>query len=117
MDNNQQYGLCRWCWRRGFLSGREHTPDSVNTLHSNFQGDSGGPLSLPVNNQHVLAGIVSWGHPDGCALVGKLLTLFYITISFNHQANMYGVYAETAKFKTWLDNNMAANGGMTKCLA
>jgi len=63
-------------------------------------GDSGGPLSLAVKNQHTLAGIVSWGHPSGCAL-----------------ANMYGVYAETAKFSSWLDTTMASNGGMAKCPA
>ena len=45
-------------------------------------GDSGGPLSLPVNNQHTLAGIVSWGHPDGCALVGILLLLCFNPIYF-----------------------------------
>lgn len=59
------------------------------------KGDSGGPLSLAVNNQHTLAGIVSWTHPHGCAL-----------------DNMYGVYAETAKFRSWLDTTMASNGGM-----
>eukprot|EP00092_Neocalanus_flemingeri_P005011 GFUD01005388.1.p1 GENE.GFUD01005388.1~~GFUD01005388.1.p1 ORF type:complete len:490 (-),score=75.79 GFUD01005388.1:64-1533(-) len=59
-------------------------------------GDSGGPLSLPVNNKHMLAGVVSWGH--SCAV-----------------ANLFGVYTETAVYRTWVDGQIAANGGATYC--
>jgi len=59
-------------------------------------GDSGGPFSVEENNIHELAGVVSWGHQ--CAY-----------------EDFYGVYAEVAKFRTWIDQQMTANGGGVKC--
>ena len=57
------------------------------------QGDSGGPLTVKDSDQHHLAGVVSWG--AGCAADG-----------------LPGVYAEVAKFRTWVDATVAANGGI-----
>ena len=54
------------------------------------QGDSGGPLVVTVNNKTVQVGVVSWG--EGCAA-----------------ANKYGVYANVAALKTWIDSAMAGN--------
>jgi len=60
------------------------------------QGDSGGPLSYDNSGQHELIGVVSWGL--GCA-----------------QAGTYGVYAEVTALRTWVDTNIASNGGATYC--
>merc|ERR1712072_1593580 len=57
------------------------------------QGDSGGPLTVKASDQHYLAGVVSWG--SGCAADG-----------------LPGVYAEVAKFRSWLTANMVAQGGI-----
>ena len=54
------------------------------------QGDSGGPLVVPHNNGFVQVGVVSWG--DGCAAKDK-----------------YGVYANVAALKGWIDSAMAGN--------
>ena len=54
------------------------------------QGDSGGPLVVPHNNSFVQVGVVSWG--DGCAAKDK-----------------YGVYANVAALKGWIDSAMAGN--------
>ena len=58
-------------------------------------GDSGGPLSVKSSStsQHDLVGVVSNG--VGCEL--------------------YGVYAEVAQLRTWIDATIAANGGATYC--
>lgn len=48
------------------------------------QGDSGGPLVILKGGQHYQIGVVSWG--DGCAA-----------------ANKYGVYANVAALKSWID--------------
>jgi len=62
------------------------------------QGDSGGPFTVKNSdtNQHDLVGVVSWG--DGCAADG-----------------MYGVYAEVAKLRDWIDGKISENGGATFC--
>merc|ERR1711890_5981 len=62
------------------------------------QGDSGGPFTVKneSTNQHDLVGVVSWG--DGCAADG-----------------MFGVYAEVAKLRTWIDTKIQENGGATFC--
>ena len=54
------------------------------------QGDSGGPLVVPHGNGYMQVGVVSWG--DGCA-----------------DANKYGVYANVATLKGWIDSAMAGN--------
>jgi len=60
------------------------------------QGDSGGPLTVDISGQHTLVGDVSWG--NGCGL-----------------ADQYGVYAETAYYRAWIDTNIENNGGITVC--
>merc|ERR1712222_226774 len=62
------------------------------------QGDSGGPFTVKneETNQHDLVGVVSWG--EGCAADG-----------------MFGVYAEVAKLRTWIDTKIEENGGATFC--
>jgi len=60
------------------------------------QGDSGGPLTVDVGGQHTLVGDVSWG--NACGLEGQ-----------------YGVYAETAYYRDWIDANIEANGGAQYC--
>jgi len=60
------------------------------------QGDSGGPLTVDVGGQHTLVGDVSWG--DGCGFEDK-----------------YGVYAETAFYRRWIDTNIEDNGGISYC--
>jgi len=61
------------------------------------QGDSGGPLTVPNSlNRHVLAGATSWGY--GCAI-----------------PNTYGVYTAISQFRSWIDGNLAANGGAVFC--
>lgn len=62
------------------------------------QGDSGGPFTVKSSStsQHDLVGVVSWGY--GCAAEG-----------------LYGVYAEVAQLRTWVDEKIAANGGATYC--
>jgi len=62
------------------------------------QGDSGGPLTVDDNGKHVLIGDVSFGNK--CGLEGQ-----------------YGVYGDVAYFRTWLDTNMANNGGVKYCPA
>jgi len=54
------------------------------------QGDSGGPLVVKNGNDFVQVGVVSWG--EGCAV-----------------ANKYGVYANVASLKSWIDNAAAGN--------
>ncbi len=54
------------------------------------QGDSGGPLVVKKGNDFVQVGVVSWG--EGCAV-----------------ANKYGVYANVAQLKSWIDNAAAGN--------
>ena len=58
-------------------------------------GDSGGPLTVKSSStsQHDLVGVVSNG--VGCEL--------------------YGVFAEVAQLRTWIDEKIAANGGATYC--
>merc|ERR1711981_1325039 len=62
------------------------------------QGDSGGPFTVKneETKQHDLVGVVSWG--DGCAADG-----------------MFGVYAEVAKLRTWIDTKIEENGGASFC--
>jgi len=62
------------------------------------QGDSGGPFTVKneETKQHDLVGVVSWG--DGCAADG-----------------MYGVYAEVAKHRSWIDTKIEENGGANFC--
>jgi len=62
------------------------------------QGDSGGPLSVDVNGAHVLIGDVSFGNQ--CGLDGQ-----------------YGVYGDVAFFRSWVDTNVASNGGAKYCPA
>ena len=54
------------------------------------QGDSGGPLVVNDGNRLVQVGVVSWG--EGCALADK-----------------YGVYANIASLRTWIDSAMEGN--------
>jgi secreted trypsin-like serine protease len=54
------------------------------------QGDSGGPLVVSDGKRFVQVGVVSWG--EGCAMADK-----------------YGVYANVALLKTWIDNAAAGN--------
>jgi len=62
------------------------------------QGDSGGPFTVKNSEtlKHDLVGVVSWG--DGCAADG-----------------MYGVYAEVAKLRSWIDAKIEENGGGVFC--
>lgn len=60
------------------------------------QGDSGGPLSYDNSGKHQQIGVVSWG--NGCA-----------------DANKPGAYADVAVFRSWIDNQIASNGGQTVC--
>jgi len=62
------------------------------------QGDSGGPFTVKESDQHSLVGVVSFGY--GCGAPG-----------------LYGVYAEVAKLRTWIDETIAANGGASYCPA
>ena len=62
------------------------------------QGDSGGPLTVDDNGKHVLIGDVSFGNQ--CGLEGQ-----------------YGVYGDVAYFRTWVDTNVANNGGVKYCPA
>jgi len=63
-------------------------------------GDSGGPLTVDVDGQHVLVGDTSFGHQDGCA-----------------QEGFYGIYAEIAVYRDWVDSTMAAEGQPITCPA
>jgi len=62
------------------------------------QGDSGGPFTVKkkTTQQHELVGVVSWG--IGCATDG-----------------LFGVYAEVAKLRRWINTKIEANGGATFC--
>merc|ERR1711892_565591 len=63
-------------------------------------GDSGGPLTVDVDVQHVLVGDTSFCHKGGCA-----------------QAGYYGIYAEVAVYREWVDTTMAKDGKPTVCPA
>jgi trypsin len=54
------------------------------------QGDSGGPLVVAQGDKMVQVGVVSWG--EGCA-----------------GADKYGVYANVAALRGWIDNAVAGN--------
>jgi len=60
------------------------------------QGDSGGPLVWESSQQYQVIGVVSWG--IGCA-----------------RAGLPGVYAEVARFRSWIDTTVADNGGGDTC--
>ena len=79
------------------------------------QGDSGGPFTVKSSStsQHDLVGVVSWGY--GCAAVSILILLTYLTFHLSSQDGLYGVYAEVAQLRTWIDEKIAANGGATFC--
>ena len=74
-------------------------------------GDSGGPFTVKSSstNQHDLVGVVSWGY--GCAAVSN----FFLKLSLIPQDGLYGVYAEVAQLRTWIDAKIASNGGATFC--
>jgi len=59
-------------------------------------GDSGGPLTVPdaTTKQHTLIGATSWGNK--CALAGQ-----------------YGVWADIAFYRAWMDAKFSDNGGAT----
>jgi len=62
------------------------------------QGDSGGPLTVKNSEtlKHDLVGVVSGR--EGCAADG-----------------MYGIYAEVAKLRSWIDTKIEENGGAAFC--
>ena len=62
--------------------------DTFNTNTS--QGDSGGPLTYKSGTQHVLIGSVSFGKDCGNA------------------ANLYGVFARTSYYRTWIISKMTS---------
>jgi len=80
------------------------TPDMLcaggNQGYDGCQGDSGGPLVVEDNGgQDTLVGVVSWG--IGCA-----------------RAGLPGIYAETSKYITWMDDTFTSNGGAgDRCVA
>ena len=86
------------------------TDDNVKL---SIQGDSGGPLTVKNRrtNQHDLVGVVSWG--VGCASVRILF--YHSCNNLWLQDGLYGVYAEVAKLRAWIDAKIAANGGATFC--
>jgi len=59
-------------------------------------GDSGGPLTVEMDGKHSLAGVVSFG--NGCGTEG-----------------LYGVYAEVANYRDWIDSTIDSNGGGKFC--
>merc|ERR1712180_79556 len=59
-------------------------------------GDSGGPLTVEMEGKHSLAGVVSFG--NGCGTEG-----------------LYGVYAEVANYRDWIDSTIDTNGGGKFC--
>ena len=99
------------------------------------QGDSGGPFTVKSSStsQHDLVGVVSWGY--GCAAVSIFISVTYLFSltsfswvcccellpllsshrSFVLQDGLFGVYAEVAELRTWIDAKIAANGGATFC--
>ncbi len=52
-------------------------------------GDSGGPLVVPTGNGYLLAGVVSFGSPDGCA-----------------QPGIPGVYARVSHYVDWIEGKI-----------
>ena len=76
------------------------------------QGDSGGPLTVDVDGQHTLVGDVSWG--NGCGLVIIKLTMITFLPKYSKEGQ-YGVYAETAFYRGWIDKNIQDNGGAEYC--
>ena len=85
------------------------------------QGDSGGPLTVKANEQHYLAGVVSWGYgcaADGLPGVYAFFTSHLFIVQYLCWSLFYwpGVYAEVAKLRSWVDTTIAANGGIgTTC--
>ena len=51
----------------------------------------------------------------GNAAVSILILLTYLTFHLSSQDGLYGVYAEVAELRTWIDEKIAANGGATFC--
>ena len=56
------------------------------TLGDACGGDSGGPLAIKNNQRWVLAGVISWGDPFGCGIIGK-----------------YSVYTRISVFARWIN--------------
>ena len=76
------------------------------------QGDSGGPFTVKSSStsQHDLVGVVSGGF--GCAAVSGGMECLNYPYS---QDGMFGIYAEVARQRIWIDANIEANGGATYC--
>ena len=65
-----------------------------------------------LTKKHDLVGVSSWTY--GCAVVSVFFAVHKISHSPS-QDGLYGVYAEVAKHRTWIDEKIAANGGASFC--
>ena len=77
------------CVRGHTYHGETHitlTGHFNGTLGDACEGDSGGPLAIKNNQRWVLAGVISWGDPFGCGIIGK-----------------YSVYTRNSVFARWIN--------------
>ena len=66
---------------------------------------------MMVDGKHTLVGDVSSGYK--CAQVR--MDCFGLSIMCSVQAGRYGLYAETAFYREWIDQNMEKYGGAKFC--